>query len=496
MRIHEFLQYQASKRPNGVALEDWNGDKWTFEREWNCTKAVADLLKLTGVQRGDRVLLVTENCAAVCAFIYACSLVGAWAVPVNARQTATELNRIVTHATPRIAIFMSNVSEDAKTHGTSFEARDVRGPWGTVMMADLDVSDPVDTLDVAVMLYTTGTTGTPKGVMLSHGNLVYAGKTSAKTRGITPDDTVYGALPMTHVFGLASMLMAATFAGATIRLEARFGAAKLYVALCDGVTILPAVPQMHAVLMQYAAEQGIASIAGGPLRYVSSGAAPLDPVWKRKAEAFYGIALQNGYGMTETSAGVCTTKSAVGDPDISVGPPLAGIEIAIDETAMGGGDGIGEVLTRGPHIMLGYFRNEDETEKVLDAEGWMHTGDLGRIDDAGLLHILGRSKELIIRGGFNIYPPEVEAAFNDHPDVIQTAVIGRLTSTGDEEVLAFVQTPSLDIVSTEVLRAFVEPRLSPYKRPSQIILALSLPAAPTGKLLKHKLIDTFADQLR
>ena len=496
MRIHEFLQYQASKRPYGVALEDWNGDKWTFEREWNCAKAAADLLKLAGVQRGDRVLLVTENCAAVCAFIYACSLVGAWAVPVNARQTATELNRIVTHATPRMAIFMSNVSEDAKTHGTSFEARDVRGPWGTVMMADLGVSDPVDTLDVAVMLYTTGTTGTPKGVMLSHGNLVYAGKTSAKTRGITPDDTVYGALPMTHVFGLASMLMAATFAGATIRLEARFGAAKLYAALCDGVTILPAVPQMHAVLMQYTAEQGIASIAGGPLRYVSSGAAPLDPVWKRKAEAFYGIALQNGYGMTETSAGVCTTKSAFGDPDISVGPPLAGVEIAIDETATGGGDGIGEVLTRGPHIMLGYFRNEDETDKVLDAEGWMHTGDLGRIDHAGLLHILGRNKELIIRGGFNIYPPEVEAAFNDHPDVIQTAVVGRLTSTGDEEVLAFVQTPSLDTVSTEVLRAFVEPRLSPYKRPSQIILALSLPAAPTGKLLKHKLIDTFADQLR
>ena len=125
----------------------------------------------------------------------------------------------------------------------------------------------------------------------------------------------------------------------------------------------------------------------------------------------------------------------------------------------------------------------------------MHTGDLGKIDENGLLHILGRSKELIIRGGFNIYPPEVEAAINDQPAVVQSAVIGRRTATGDEDVLAFVQLASLDAVTPEELRAFVAPRLSAYKRPSQFVLALSLPAAPTGKLLKHKLLNTFADQL-
>lgn len=233
------------------------------------------------------------------------------------------------------------------------------------------------------------------------------------------------------------------------------------------------------------------------MRYVSSGAAPLDPVWKRKAEAFYGIALQNGYGMTETSAGVCTTKSTFGDPDTSVGPPLEGVEISIDEStgSDGAGTGTGEVLTRGPHIMLGYFRNPEETAKVLDGDGWMHTGDLGKIDENGLLHILGRSKELIIRGGFNVYPPEVEAAFNDHPCVVQTAVIGRRTKTGDEDILAFVQIPKPDAVTVDELRAFVGSKLSPYKRPTQIILAQSLPAAPTGKLLKHKLLDAFADQL-
>lgn len=495
MRIHQFLSDQAETRPDAIALLDWDGAPWTFAQEWEAAQAGADLLKLAGVQKGDRVLMVAENCATLCAFIFACSVIGAWAVPVNARQTEAELERIVTHANPRVALFMSGVSPDAKAHGAIYDAHEVKGTWGSLLMAELAASNPEADKDVAVMLYTTGTTGTPKGVMLTHSNLVFAGKLSTDTRGMRSTDIVYGALPMSHVFGLASMLMAATFIGATVRIEARFSAAKLHAALNEGVTILPAVPQMHALLMQYTADQGIDSIAGGPLRFVSSGAAPLDPVWKRKAEAFYGIALQNGYGMTETSAGVTTTKSAFGDPDISVGPALAGIAIAIDESADGGGDGVGEVLTRGPHIMLGYFRNEEATKAVLDKDGWMHTGDLGRIDNKNLLHILGRSKELIIRGGFNVYPPEVEAAFNDHPDVIQTAVIGRSTDTGDEEVLAFVQLAKLGSLTSDDLRSFVEPRLSPYKRPSQIVLTLSLPAAPTGKLLKHKLIETFADQL-
>ncbi|MEP5151443.1 class I adenylate-forming enzyme family protein [Planktotalea sp.] len=493
--IHQFLENQAIARPEAIALQDWDGSEWSFAKEWDVAKKGAELLRLAGVQRGDRVLMVTENCAMLCAFIYACSLIGAWAVPVNARQTGAELDRIIKHATPRVALFMHEVSPDAKAHGTRLKAREVSGAWGKVQITELHASDPATDGNVAVMLFTTGTTGTPKGVMLTQENLLFTGKTSAKSRGMTEADTVYGVLPMTHVFGLASMLMAATCVGARIRLEARFSAEKLYTALTSGVTILPAVPQMHALLMQYTLERGSQSIAGGSLRYVSSGAAPLDPVWKRKAEEFYGIPLQNGYGMTETTAGVSMTKSELGDPDTSVGPPLVGVEVSIDESAAGGGDGVGEVLTRGPHIMLGYFRNGEETAKVIDTNSWMHTGDLGKIDTLGRLHILGRSKELIIRGGFNIYPPEVEAAFNDHPAVVQSAVIGRRTQTGDEEVLAFIQIPASDAVTVEELRTFVAERLSAYKRPSQIILTDALPAAPTGKLLKHKLVDVFADRL-
>ena len=156
--------------------------------------------------------------------------------------------------------------------------------------------------------------------------------------------------------------------------------------------------------------------------------------------------------------------------------------------------GVGEVLCKGPNIMKGYYKNAEATAAVLDAEGWLRTGDLGKIDDQNRLHIVGRSKELIIHGGFNVYPPEVEAAINDHPKVIQCAVIGRRKG-GDEEVLAFVQAAPDDMPDVEELRAFAAERLTGYKRPKRIIVATELPAAPTGKILKHKLLEAFADKL-
>ena len=285
--------------------------------------------------------------------------------------------------------------------------------------------------------------------------------------------------------------MASATCGAEVQLETRFSPERLLAALRDGASVLPAVPQMHAILMKHTAERGIETLQGARLRYVSSGAAPLDPAWKRKAEAFYGLPLQNGYGMTESTAGVCGTRNPIGTPDVSVGPPLPGVEVAIDAVE---GQDAGEILTRGPHVMKGYFRNEVETAKVLDKDGWLHTGDLGRSDADGSLHVVGRSKELISRSGFNVYPPEVETALNDHRAVVQSAVIGR-PRDGNEDVLAFVQLTAPAAATPEELREFVSGKLSKYKLPSAIVIVEALPAAATGKILKNKLLDTFADRL-
>ncbi|KAJ04168.1 class I adenylate-forming enzyme family protein [Sulfitobacter mediterraneus] len=494
-RVEDFLADQVQKAPDALSLTDSIGTRWSFADLDAASTDLAGQLTKAGVQANDRVLMLSENCAAAVAVLFACWKLDAVVIPVNARQSATEVDRVVTHASPAAVLMTSAVSPEATVHADRMQAQEITGTFGTLQLATPMPSQPdPDLSDVAVLLYTTGTTGDPKGVMLTHDNLRFGGKASASLRNMTPSDLIYGVLPITHVFGLASVVTASCYAGASVRLEARFSGAKLFEALNEGVTLLSAVPQMHALLMQYTKEQGLDRLGSPDLRYVSSGAAPLDPAWKRKAEAFYGIALQNGYGMTETTAGVCASNNSIGSPDISVGPCLPGVEVMIDDSVAGGHDGTGEVLTRGAHIMKGYYRNPEETAKVLSSDGWMRTGDLGKIDKNGFLHILGRSKELIIHGGFNVYPPEVEAAINDHPQVIQSAVIGRMKD-GDEQVLAFVQIAEGDNLTAAELRDFVRDRLTGYKRPAQIILGTALPAAPTGKILKHKLLDTFADQL-
>lgn len=493
-RWHAFLDARVADRGDAPAVSDSTGVRWTYSALDAACEAVRARLEAAGVRAGDRVLLLSENCAAAMAALFACSRMGAIVSPANARQSPSEIDRIIAHARPAAILFTTGASRDALTHAERLGGQPIDGAFGEMHLATPFDSNPDDLPDVAVLLYTTGTTGDPKGVMLTHGNLRFGGQSSAAQRNMVAEDLIYGVLPITHVFGLTSITTAATVAGAPIHFEARFSAARLYEALISGVTLFSGVPQMHALLMQYAKEQGHDRLPENRLRYVSSGAAPLDPAWKRRAEAFYGVALQNGYGMTETTAGATLTHSMLGDLDVSCGPALPGTGLRIDETVPGGGDGVGEVLAWGPNIMKGYYRNPEATAAVLDAEGWLRTGDLGKIDAEGRLHIVGRSKELIIHGGFNVYPPEVEAALNDHPQVIQCAVIGRRID-GDEEVLAFVQAAPGDLPEVADLRAFAAERLAGYKRPSRIIVATDLPAAPTGKILKHRLLEAFRDQL-
>ena len=494
-RVEDFLKDRVAAAPDSIAVSDSSGARWSYAALDRASDDLAEHLRAAGVQPNDRVLLLVENCAAAVATLHATWKLGAVVIPFNARQTEAEVARVMKHATPAAVVMTAHVSPDAAAHADRLGATEIEGAFGTLMLAKA-TTDPDDVLhDVAVLLYTTGTTGDPKGVMLTHSSIRFGGMASSKLRRMVPDDIVYGALPMSHVFGLISVLTGACYTGAHVQIEARFSAQKLYDAAMNGVTIIPAVPQMHAMVMQYTKEKGMQRLGSPSLRYVSSGGAPLDPAWKRKAEAFYELPLQNGFGMTETSSGASATDNPIGSPDVSVGPVTPGTEAKIDVNAPGGnGVDEGEVLVRGPHLMKGYYRNEAETAKALDADGWLHTGDLGKIDEEGRLYILGRSKELIIHGGFNVYPPEVEAALNDHPQVIQSAVVGR-TKDGDEEVLAFVQVSDSDRPDVAELRAFIKARLAGYKLPKHIVLTGALPAAPTGKLLKHKMIETFADQL-
>jgi acyl-CoA synthetase (AMP-forming)/AMP-acid ligase II len=497
-RIHELAEQHLSLRPDAPAIKDCDGTLYSW-RQYNGLIVEAEaLLRDHGAAPNERVLVVAENCLAVPVLMMACSRIGAWAVPVNARMSAAEIARITAHAKPVLTFYTSNVSKEAAAHAgdTARIATGIATGFGALHMS-AGASDPEPLPETsaapALLLYTTGTTGDPKGVMLSHTNLVFAARASSELRGLGPQDHVYGALPLTHVFGVASMLMAAAYTGAMVELATRFVPANLFHALRAGTTVMPAVPQMHALLMAHAEAQGLEKLGSETLRYVSSGAAPLDPAWKRKAEAFYGLPLQNGYGMTETTAGVCGTRNRIGDPDISVGAPLRGVELRLD-LDVGEDTQVGEILTRGPQVMLGYFRNPAATAAMMTDDGFLRTGDLGKWDDQGRLHVVGRSKELIIRSGFNVYPPEVEAALNDHPAVVQSAVVGRRMN-GDEEVVAFVQPAQDGAVTEDDLRAYVSTRLAGYKRPSRIFVVEALPVAATGKILKHRLLTHFSSLL-
>jgi acyl-CoA synthetase (AMP-forming)/AMP-acid ligase II len=224
------------------------------------------------------------------------------------------------------------------------------------------------------------------------------------------------------------------------------------------------------------------------VRFLYAGGAPLDAQLKTDVEARFGQPLHNGYGLTETSPTVSQTRLDAPRTDLSIGPPVPGIEIRIVDLAgraVACGEA-GELHVRGPNVMLGYYRAPELTAEALRADGWLHTGDLAREDESGNLFIAGRSKELIIRSGFNVYPIEVEGVLNQHPAVSQSAVVGRAVA-GDEEVVAFVELRAGATATAEALRAFAAERLAPYKRPGEVVVLAALPATSTGKVLKSTL---------
>jgi long-chain acyl-CoA synthetase len=453
------------------------------------------LLAKLGVRPGDRVLIVNENCAAVLVLTLAAARCDAWPIPINARLSPREIDTVRAHCTPRRSFFTSAVSRDASEHAARLggELLSLSGV-GEVAVSPSDasaVTEPVSddpAAQVAAMLYTTGTTGAPKGVMLSHRNVLFAAVSGATLRRLGPTDRVYVVLPVSHIFGLASVSMSGLLAGVALHLVPRFTAEDLTRALGeDGISVLAGVPAMHARLIDHVRRSG-RPLAAPRLRFIYAGGAPLDAQLKADAEALYGQPVHNGYGLTETSPTISCTRLDAPRADLSVGPPVPDIETRIMESTgrVAASGEVGELHVRGPNVMIGYYRAPQLTAEVLDRDGWFNTGDLARQDADGNLFIVGRSKELIIRSGFNVYPVEVEGVFNQHPAVSQSAVVGR-TVPGNEEVVAFVELRPGATVSADALREFVAERLSPYKQPAEIIVLPALPASSTGKVLKNEL---------
>lgn len=490
----------AVSSPDAPALRDQHGRALSYAGLAESVRETQRHLAGLGVQAGDRVLLVNENCLPVLVIILALSELGAWPVVVNARMAAGEIERIRAHSEPRLVLYLL----DSPAAGSHFRAAQTvpslvcdeqalaGGPVGICRFPVPDThGDSAE--GVFTLIYTTGTTGDPKGVMLTHRNMLYVAAVSGALRGLKSDDKIYLVLPVSHVFGISAVFLAALYAGAELIVADRFDPAQSFTSLeQQGISGIFGVPAMFAKLVDHAREQGISqadqSRLWPRLRFMYSGGAPLDPAIKEKTEKLFGLPLLNGYGMTESGPTICQVRFNEPLANCSVGKPLPGMEVRLigsDGEEVAAGE-VGELHVRGPNVMAGYYRNPAATAATINAEGFLNTGDMVRLDEQGNVHIAGRSKELIIHSGFNVYPPEVEGVISKHPEVLLCAVVGE-TVDGNENVVAYVQRTAGSSLTEDALQGYIKPLLTAYKRPSRIEFMEPLPTAPSGKVLKHKL---------
>ncbi|MZD07430.1 AMP-binding protein, partial [Streptomyces sp. SID5785] len=359
------------------------------------------------------------------------------------------------------------------------ELLDGQAPWTAVPDRHAD--------DTAVVLYTSGTTGTPKGAELTHGNLVGNALTTARTLlGLTPDDVLLGGLPLFHAFGQTCALNAATASAATLSLLPRFRPEEaLEMLRRDGVTVFLGVPTMYTALLR----TGV-SPRPSRLRLGVSGGSSLPVELLHAAERALGVQVLEGYGLSETSPVACFNPPGGARRPGSIGLPVDGVELCLfgsgGETVTEPGE-IGELAIRGANVMKGYRGRPDATAEAF-RDGWFLSGDLARRDEDGYYFVVDRKKDLIIRGGYNVYPREVEEVLYAHPGVVEAAVVAVPHPEFGEEVAAVVVLAPGATVTPEELRAYVKERVAPYKYPRLVRIAEALPKGPTGKILRREIV--------
>jgi malonyl-CoA/methylmalonyl-CoA synthetase len=470
--LGEAFAATAADRPDAPALEI-DGVALTHGEVDGRAARVGGFLRSKGVAAGDRVLLCAPTSMDLVVAYLGVVRIGATAMPCDAALTAAELRHLLEDGEP-VAAF---VAEDARARLA--EAGEVQTvvPIGEAGALDAEPADPEPEPGPAMLAYTSGTTGAPKGVPLTHRNVLASTRGVVKAWRWSPDDVLVHALALSHQHGLSGVHLS-LLCGSRGVFFGRFDPAKLTAAIAsERATVLFAVPAMYQRLH---ASDGIRDADLSSLRLAISGSAPLPAALAQRVEAWLGQLPLERYGSTEAGLNVSNLYDGPRLPG-RVGWALPGIEVRLD-----GEDG--EILVRGPQVFDGYWNRPDATADALTEDGWFRTGDLGRIsDEDGSLEIAGRSKELIISGGLNVYPREVEAALEDHPAVAQVAVAGVPSERWGEEVVAFV-VPAGDL-DGEALIAHARERLSSYKCPKRVVALDELPVNRMGKVRRDALAE-------
>jgi long-chain acyl-CoA synthetase len=454
---------------------------------------VAGLLKAKGMQKGDRVGIMLPNVPYFALAYYGVLRAGGVVVPMNVLLKGREVAFYLEDPGAKIMFGWGDFEEAASTGAEKAGAEliSVRPGEFEKLLAEAEpfreVED-VDGDDTAVILYTSGTTGTPKGAELTHSNLKINAEVTADTLArSSEEDVVLGALPLFHSFGQTCGLNAGIYKGSCLTLIPRFDPAKaMEIIERDQVTIFQGVPTMYVAVLNLPDDKLKDTSC---LRLCVSGGSALPVEVLKGFEEKFGCKVLEGYGLSETSPVASFNHPDRDRKPGSIGTPIKGVEMKLvdDEgNDVEGTDEVGEIAIKGHNVMKGYWNREDATDEVMSDDGWFRTGDMGKRDDEGYYFIVDRKKEMIIRGGYNVYPREIEEVLYEHPAVAEAAVVGVPDDKMGEEVGAAVVLKEGQHVDADELRDFVREHVANYKYPRTIWFPDELPKGPTGKILKRE----------
>jgi long-chain acyl-CoA synthetase len=489
--LADLLTTSATAHPGRTAVKR-DERELTYADLDEATALVAGLLRAKGVQPGDRVGVMLPNVEYFAIVYFGALRAGAAVVPMNVLLKEREVAFYLGDSGAKM-LFAWHQFADAAHRGAEEADADVvlvEPRAFEALLASCEAATEVadrDPRDTAVILYTSGTTGTPKGAELTHDNLLRNAELSVGVFGLDERAVTLGALPLFHAFGQTCGLNATIAVGGTLTLIPRFDGGKaLEVIARDRVTVFEGVPTMYAAMLH---DAGVAEADTSTLELCVSGGAAMPVELMRAFEAQFGCQVLEGYGLSETSpVASFNPRDAVRKPG-TIGLPIDGIEMRVvdfDGNEVPQGE-VGEIAIRGHNVMKGYWRRPDATAEVIDADGWFRTGDMGRVDEDGYFSIVDRRKELVIRGGYNVYPREIEEVLYEHPDVREAAVIGIPDDSLGEEVAAAVALKAGAATEPNELREFVKDRVAAYKYPRRVWLVDELPKGPTGKILKREI---------
>jgi long-chain acyl-CoA synthetase len=497
MSLAHLAEESLDKYGEYVALA-FEGHRYTNLDQHREACRLAHALRRLGVGVGDRVVVMLPNCPEVTQSYAAILRCGGVIVPVIFLLGDREVGHILADSEAKVVITAADMLWKVEAQIGVLPTLqhvllvDGDGDGRTRSLAaeragEPDAFPPVDRRpdDLAVILYTSGTTGVPKGVALSHDNLESNARAAASLNDLGREDWAVAVLPLSHSYGL-TVMNAGHILGSRAALLRWFNPEAVLQTIQEFRAVsMSAVPTMLIYLLNYPEADRFDTRS---MRVWGSGAAPLPVEIVEPFERKFGGRILEGYGLTEASPVVSAHRLSGPRRIGSVGRAIPGVEISIQDDLdrpLPAGE-LGEVCVRGRNVMVGYYRNPEETARTVRA-GWLHTGDMGRLDDDGFLFIAERKKDLIIRGGFNIYPREVEEVLYAHPKVAEAAVVGMKDPLMGEDVLAFVVLRSGERASAEEIGAFCEGRLARFKCPKQIRFVESLPKSPIGKVLRKEL---------